>query len=140
MKKIILVSHGDLATGLKSTLEMIAGENESVYALSMAPDENPDQIADRFKKIFEEGNNMEDSYLIASDLPGGSVNTAMMKYLTYDNVYIVSGVNLVFLLEYIFSVEQDVSEAITQSVSKARESLMQIELTKNYNDDEDIWE
>lgn len=140
MKKVIIVSHGDMAKGMKDTLEMIAGSNENIYALSMESDENPDQISLRFEEIYEKGN-PEDTYLIASDLPGGSVNTAMMSYLKQENTYLVSGVNLVFLLEYLFSEHQDTETAIDAAIVSSREALRQIKIeTNKIEEDNDIWE
>ena len=36
MRKIILASHGELAEGMKQSVEMIAGKQENLYASSMA--------------------------------------------------------------------------------------------------------
>lgn len=139
MKKIIIVSHGDMAQGMKDTLEMIAGSQENIFALSMKADENPDHISSRVMEIYN-GNISEDSYLIASDLPGGSVNTAMMQFLKQKNTYLVSGVNLVFLLEYLFSDEPDTEVAIDTAISSAREALKHIRIETNKINEEDIWE
>ncbi|WP_440897578.1 PTS sugar transporter subunit IIA [Amphibacillus sp. Q70] len=139
MKKIIIVSHGDMARGMKDTLEMITGNQENIFALSMKADENPDHISSRFEEIYSEDSS-EDSYLIASDLPGGSVNTAMMQFLKQKNTYLVSGVNLVFLLEYLFSDELDTETAIENAISSAREALKHIKIETNQINEDDIWE
>lgn len=139
MDKVVIVSHGNLAIGLKDSLEMIIGQNKQVFALSMGRDENPDQIAADFKKIYEEYNNNEDNFLIASDIPGGSVNSVMMSFLEKENVYLVSGINLVFLLEFLMSNEKTIQKAIDNAILVSKEALKEINIEIQDNE-ENFWE
>lgn len=139
MDKVVIVSHGNLAIGLKDSLEMIIGQNKQVFALSMGRDENPDQIAADFKKIYEEYNNNEDNFLIASDIPGGSVNSVMMNFLEKENVYLVSGINLVFLLEFLMSNEKTIQKAIDNAILVSKEALKEINIEIQDNE-ENFWE
>ena len=44
MKKLILASHGSLARGMKSALNMIAGENNQVKDFNLDNYDSPEEI------------------------------------------------------------------------------------------------
>lgn len=45
MRKYILATHGKMAGGMQSTLEMIAGEQENLTCINAYTDECKDQLA-----------------------------------------------------------------------------------------------
>lgn len=93
MNQIILVSHGDLAKGMKDTLNMIVGDMNSVQAFSSYREEkeNIKTIVEReVKKHYE----INEIYIL-TDIFGGSVNNEMISLLKdYPKVNIISGMNL----------------------------------------------
>ena len=50
MKNIVLVSHGLLAEGVKSSLEMIAGKQPNLHTISLTPDGDNLQFGEELER------------------------------------------------------------------------------------------
>ncbi len=68
MRKIILASHGELAEGMKQSVEMIAGKQENLYAISMADGMGPQDVFMKAKECLDR--DKESEFVIITDLPG----------------------------------------------------------------------
>ncbi len=103
MIPIIVISHGNMAQGIKETMEMIIGKQEQVYFISLKAD-NPNQFSEEIKGILE-NYLKEQEILILADLYGGSpfLTTAKIIMQDYTGARQLSGINLPMLLECIFS-------------------------------------
>lgn len=137
MDIIILASHGELARGMKTTLKMITGEDERIYAFGMNDGENPDMIYAQVEKVMTDEQEAEHFFLF-SDFPGGSVNTELMKFLTREDVYLISGMNVPLLLDFVLGSSEEVASQLEQSIIVGKESLKEITFEKY--EEEDIWE
>jgi fructoselysine/glucoselysine PTS system EIIA component len=102
MRKIILASHAKFAEGIKSTLEMIMGMQENVFVFCAYTEEQVDFKA-KIKEIIESKDN-EDEIVICTDMFGGSVNNELMEFTKIQGVYLVSGINVLFLIQLTISV------------------------------------
>jgi len=91
MRKIIIASHHKMASGIKDTLEFIAGEQQNVMAIDAYLDNIP--LDDTLKTIFQEKND-DDEIVVLTDLKAGSVNQGFIKYLGQQHVHLLSGMNL----------------------------------------------
>ncbi|MEO1780583.1 PTS sugar transporter subunit IIA [Enterococcus diestrammenae] len=137
MNKIILASHGELAKGMQNTIEMITGDKGRIHALCMTPDKDPSFILDETQKIIDRmGQN--DQLFMFSDFPGGSVNTALTKFITSENIHLISGMNAAMLLEFVMSNVEDASQSIVQSVEVGKNAMQEVKFKKII--EEDIWE
>lgn len=95
--KILLASHGRLASGMKTSLEILIGSDAEKVTVIDAYIDNVNidtELENYFKSINE-----SDQVLMLSDLYGGSVNQKMYLYLERKNTFLVAGVNLAFVLE-----------------------------------------
>mgnify|MGYP001444981049 CR=1 FL=1 len=139
MKKIILVSHGLLAEGMKNSVELISGKNNNLYAFGLTESNSPKAIAEEINKMIEE--DVENQYLIISDFPGGSVNTAMISLISKENVYLVSGMNLILCLEIVLaSKESKIEDVIEDALDSARKTLLNMKnISKEENEEEDYF-
>lgn len=72
MRKVILMSHGNLAEGILQSLEMIAGKQPQMLAISayLTPEENLEESI----QTLLETTPADDELIIVTDLFGGSVN------------------------------------------------------------------
>ncbi|MDY5169305.1 PTS sugar transporter subunit IIA [Dielma fastidiosa] len=96
MLKLFLSSHGHLASGMKTSLDILLG--------------NSDQVSEN------------DEVILLSDMYGGSVNQVMFTYLHKPNTRLVAGVNLACVLE--LSIQESVSdEQLEEIVERSREML-----------------
>ena len=90
MVKIMLASHGNLAAGMLSSAEMVFGKQDNVstrikgFIDSIAPD---------------------DSWIIFTDLFGGSVNNEFMKYISNPQIRLIAGMNLALVITAMSIVE-----------------------------------
>lgn len=139
MRKIILASHGLLAEGMKNSLELISGCNSNIHAFGLNEGGSPKAIAEKVNNIIEE--NEENEYVIITDFPGGSVNTAMVELLEKKNVYLISGMNLILCLEILLA-QEDVSieNIIEDALINAKNTLTNIKnILHNQDDEEDYF-
>lgn len=106
MINIIVASHGKFAEELVHSSFMIFGEQENVSSLGFYPGEGIDDLRGKYKQVLDNTRNNESVILV--DLFGGSpFNVAVEMASTYQNIKIVTGVNLGMLLEaYAYSSEE----------------------------------
>lgn len=97
MRNIVLVSHGDMAAGVKSSLEMIVGKQEHVSVVSLREDGDNIQFENDLKEKMKALNT---PVLIIADLLGGTpCNVAFKNYAENDQVDIIAGLSLPLVIE-----------------------------------------
>ena len=102
-RKIVLASHGGLASGLYDTAKMIVGKLPfDVEIYSLQPGGLAEDYGRKLKK--EIAAHMNTEYVILTDLYGASVFTAMYLCTKLDNVRLFSGMNLNMLLSVCWSI------------------------------------
>lgn len=117
--KILLGSHGRLASGIKTSIEILMGESSTRNLTVIDAYIDSSNIDLQLKEFFDQVDE-KDQVLMLSDLYGGSVNQKMYLYLNRKNTYLVSGVNLAFVLE-ICMLEQVDNEILERIIQQARE-------------------
>lgn len=121
MLSIIIATHGTLAQGLKSALELIMGPQPKVHAIcGYMGDE---RVEDMFARVMGEVA-PEDTLVVCTDLFGGSVNQTLLGQIDLERAHLISGVSLPVLLELVMRVDENLSaEEIRTIVATAREEL-----------------
>lgn len=105
MTGIILATHGQLATGLQSAVDVITGMGNQIEILQLHPNDHLDHFEENFLTLI--GKYREDSCLVLVDMIGGSPYNIASKHLqTNDHYQIVTGVNLPMLLEILMAKDQ----------------------------------
>jgi len=101
MINIVVVSHGNLSEQLIKSSEMIAGEAENLFALTLQPGDKPEdfmqKVDDTMEKIGDE------ETLILIDILCGTPYNITARQVLKDNVECVTGANLPMLIEAILS-------------------------------------
>ena len=100
--KIVLVGHGHFATGIYSSLQLIAGDQENVEAIDFVEGMSADELK---QKILLAISN-EEKVLILSDLLGGTpfkVSSTIMVENPTKTMNVLSGLNLAMLMEAVFA-------------------------------------
>ncbi|MGF2146353.1 PTS sugar transporter subunit IIA [Vagococcus fluvialis] len=121
MNKIVLASHGKLASGILSSLELICGEIKNISTLDCYLTENFDLNLE-VKKIIED--NQENEIIIVTDLFGGSVNNEFINYIDRSNIFLIAGLNLPFLIELVgSSSNESTEEKIKKALKNSKESI-----------------
>jgi mannose/fructose/sorbose-specific phosphotransferase system IIA component len=103
MNAVIVISHGGLARGMVETSMMIVGDQERVFAVDLAAEEDPEVIAERVSSILVTLGS-DEGCLILLDLFGGSPAQACLRLAAREaRLELVSGVNLPMLLEVLLN-------------------------------------
>lgn len=124
--KIFLSSHGHLASGLKSSMQILYGSCDDITVFDAYVDER--SVKGELEQFFETVKEGEQVLLI-SDLYGSSVNQAMSMYADRLDTTLIAGANLALLLGLAgreFITREELEELVTQS----REMLRIVELEK----------
>lgn len=122
MLRLFLSSHGHLASGMKSSVEILSGSNDRLTVFdAYVNEENVKDVLDRY---FETVVKPEDEVILLSDLYGGSVNQVMYLYLDRPNVSLVAGVNLALVLE--LAVRESVTKEELQKLVEQSRTMLRI--------------
>ena len=99
MKQIIIITgHNHFASGILSSLTMIAGAKDNVYAVDFLSDDNDLSLEGKFNKIIDE--NKDSEILFVCDLMGGTpFKVASKLAFTNDKYEVVTGINLGGLID-----------------------------------------
>ncbi|MBO0432494.1 PTS mannose transporter subunit IIA [Enterococcus sp. DIV0660C] len=121
-RKLILASHGKLASGIKSSLDLICGETEvEILDCYLSEEFN---LEEEVKKIME--CYQDHQLVVVTDLFGGSVNNEFLTYIQRDNFYLVTGMNLPFLIELVmqFQITESLSSLIKETLEKTKQTIL----------------
>ena len=135
MLRLFLSSHGHLASGMKTSLDILLGRSDSIEVFDAYIDEcSVQEKLDAFYETVGE----EDEVLLLSDLYGGSVNQVMATYLDRPHTRLVAGVNLACVLE--LSIQESVSDEMLASIVENSRQMMQIvSLDEDVEKEEDFF-
>lgn len=121
-RKLVLASHGKLASGIKSSLELICGENTEIETLDCYLSEEFD-----LEKAVNELmiRHRDHELVVVTDLLGGSVNNEFLAHIQRKNFYLVAGMNLPFLIELTmqFQLTESLSMLIETSLTAAKQTI-----------------
>lgn len=121
-RKLVLASHGRFASGILSSLQLICGASEKITTLDCYLTETFD-LNEAVLEIIKE--NEHNELVIVTDLFGGSVNNEFLRYIDRPNYYLVAGMNLPFLIEFVTGFEQvgSLSEFIQNALETSKQSI-----------------
>lgn len=122
MIKFLLASHGDLADGINSSLQIIIGKQDNVSTLCAYKEENYD-LKEEVVKIISDLS-FEDELIIITDLFGGSINNEFMSNIGKKKFHLIAGLNLPLVIELIVNQNQkDIETLIESSLINSKESI-----------------
>ena len=97
---IIIVTHGNLALELKSSMEHILGIQKNIEIISIKPDDDLDikksALEESIKKVTKDSGT-----IILTDMFGGTPSNLAISFLKIGKIEIISGVNLPMLVKLI---------------------------------------
>ena len=119
MRKLLIVSHGKFASGLKNSLEMFVGMDHFIKVIDAYLDKEHDpsiEILEFIDSVTE-----DDEAVIFTDLLGGSVNQQVSRILlsVKKDIYLISNCNMPIVLSIVLHYgdlsEEVIDELITSS-------------------------
>ncbi|WEV45711.1 PTS fructose transporter subunit IIA [Streptococcaceae bacterium ESL0687] len=122
MRKILIASHGKLASGLLSSIELLAGIKDGIVAIDAYVDDN--DFEKELNQFIDSVSN-EDEIFIFTDLFGGSVNQKITKRCLEEGLAanIISGMNLPVILEVLLAGEDLTKEGLNEIVQRSQQEL-----------------
>jgi fructoselysine and glucoselysine-specific PTS system IIA component len=121
-RQLVLASHGKFASGILSSLELICGKQPTIQALDCYVTDNFD-LNQTVAAVMTE--NKEKEIVVITDLFGGSINNEFLRYIEQPNFYLIAGLNLPFLVEFVSQFEQAtvLSEVIEQTLVTSKQAI-----------------
>ena len=122
MIKILLASHGNLAKGMIDSLEIIIGKQNNIESLCAYKEEEFD-LTESVKKIINDLKK-DENLIVITDIFGGSVNNEFMKYVSHENIFLISGLNLSLVLEVTTIVEsENIEKKLKEVIVDSKEQI-----------------
>ncbi len=129
MLKVFLASHGHLASGMKSSVDLLLGASAGLRVYDAYLNGQDDHNLEDVLKAYISELSDDDTLVLCSDLYGGSVNQQMALFLQRPHTYLVAGVNLGFILELVLKSEIN-KEELVQIIEDSKNALCLVELEK----------
>ena len=147
MVRFLVATHGTLADGFKSTMNILMGQEiadkiETINAYCDGDTTSPKELLEKY--ISSIGN---DQVIIFTDVMFGSVNQFAMPFTNQENIYVLTGVNFPLMLEVIskYSFEENLVDDnyLREVIKKAQEQILyvndEVKKIKNENNEEDFF-
>ncbi len=132
MRKFLLASHGNLAAGMKNTIEMVVGIRDNIQAICAYTEETPDLKA--YMSDYMKSRDESEELVIITDFLGGSVNNEMSQFRCISNVHVIAGMNAALVLNLVLGTG-DTETLIKQSISAAKEQISYMD--RGYSSEEE---
>lgn len=127
-KKVVLVSHGKLAAGVQSAVEMVFGKNDDLSSLGLTPDGNVVELVAGLRKEVSE--HPDTQYIVLADIYGGSVcNQCFQQLNGLCNVKLISGLSMPLALGVVALPGELTDEQLSQAINDARDGVREVQLT-----------
>ena len=124
MKNVLVLTHGDFAEGIISSVRVICGSDMGIRSICVKVEDSLETVSDKIRQ-FVDGCPAEEEKVIITDIPGGSTTSAAIHFVNDDNkVYVITGLNLGMLLEIVLNQEEDVVNVITTIVENAKQTIL----------------
>ncbi len=133
-RKFLIATHGRMASGMKSSLEIIIGQTENLFLIEAYADGNKG-IDEDLEGILKHIDG-QDEIIVFTDLLGGSITNQVLRLTRGRNIHIVSGFNLALLIETIMADPSEPVELIIESaIIAAREQMVYVNKLMNSNEE-----
>jgi PTS system mannose-specific IIA component len=122
MQEIYIATHGRYAEGIISALNLLIGENDSVTPICAYCGDigSTAELAIRFEAIAQQSASHGNELVLFTDMPGGSVNnTAVQIMIKYPHAHVISGANLIMLMEFCLSEQTETAQRIQDAIDAA---------------------
>ncbi|MBS6952840.1 MAG: PTS sugar transporter subunit IIA [Enterocloster asparagiformis] len=138
MVKYFLSSHGHLASGLKSSIDVLLGGCSRLTVFDAYVDER--SLEEVLNGFYTEVN-PDDQVILLSDMYGGSVNSIMYTFLDRPNTTLIAGVNLALVIGLVINDRELTRAEIEDVVRQSREALRIVDLdeTSQNGGDEELF-
>lgn len=124
MISIIVIGHGHFASGIVSSLELIACKQEGITAIDFTAEMTAADVHERLSAVLQP----KAQALVLCDLLGGTpfkVAATLMEELSETTLDVLSGLNLAMLIEAVFARQEqlDLEQIVAKLLTTAKEGI-----------------
>lgn len=124
MKRIVIITHGDLCQGFLSAMQILNGEFTNIETLSLHAQETIEGMTEQLQQLLS-SYSLDDTVVILTDIAIGTTTKCIFPLLPQRNCYIISGCNLPLLLSvYLSDLGKDPYTSLQQIVHECKESIL----------------
>lgn len=143
MYNILIVGHGNFATGMKSAFDLLLGDSDRVYAQDLSED----ITHEKFENIVTDCLNKHDQLIVFADLMGGApsqiVTRKIAELARSKEQFVVSGVSLGIMIDIATNIlvlndEDNMLDKINNSLDLAKSTMGVMSLCDFENEEEDL--
>jgi len=139
---IIITGHGNYATGIESSLKLLAGDSEGVEFIDFLEEDNDTSLKEKILKAVSK--NSDSQFLFVCDMVGGTpFKVCAMIANSSDNMEVAAGCNVGAILEAVLIKDtmplKNLADSIIDSTKKGVARFKKINVSKidNNLDSED---
>ena len=96
---IIVTGHGNFATGITSSLELIIGKQEQYVAVDFPQTDTKTELENKIRQAIELYKEEERILIFCDLLSGSPFNVSIMEAMNDDRIRVIYGTNLGMLIE-----------------------------------------
>lgn len=136
----ILTGHGHFADGIKSALDMVAGDQEAFEIVPFEGSAAATYGDDLRAAITKMRGECEEGVIVFVDLLGGTpFNQSMMITAEQDSIQVVAGTNLPMLIDIVMARTPDsaIADLVAEAVEVGKEGVCHMELSAGADDDDE---
>ena len=125
MRRLLIVTHGTFAEGIRSSVSVLAGNTEMIEVINCFVEGGEFSPQNAILK-FIESIPPEDEILILTDLFGGSVNnmaTVLVTETGREKLHLVTGTNLALAVELFLYPDDLTPEIINETIEQAKTGI-----------------
>lgn len=127
-RKILIATHGHLASGIKSAIGILAGEPCQIDVIDAYTDDVPGDYTPAIEQ-FIAGVGDEDEGFVFTDILSGSVNQRVIRADSFSNpnITLVTGTNLMVVLGVALDPRPVTREVLDEIISQASVQVVEPE-------------
>ena len=127
MNHVVLLTHGEFSKGIAQSCEFILGNVPDLKALSITMETSMEQAADMLREAVESFGNQK--VIVVTDMAAGSTTQAALRIIPeYENVYLLTGLNLGLLIGLLMTDLTDQKEEniklLKSNAAQAKETIL----------------
>lgn len=120
MVYLILASHGNLAEGMLNSVQLLAGPQKNISAITLKPGNSIEAFAQKLSNEIKNQINKEKHVLVLTDMFGGSSTNSALIALQNLDFKCITGMNLPMVLEAVL--DQNQNYDFNQYLNKVKEA------------------
>lgn len=123
MRQVLIAAHGNMASSLKKSINMIYGKVENLTCMDLYAEDGDNTDYDKQIQQYFDANSNSSEIVICTDIQGGSVSQKFLPYCNRPGVHMITGVNLPVILEMITDEDTITRERMEEIVNTGRQQL-----------------